>query len=301
MYAVEPREYLAPVTLDDALSAIAGSDRVNGSTLGVLAGGQSLVPLLRSRQHKVDILVDLNRIAELGGIEPAPDAQDRSLRLGAMVRYRELADSSDVRERFTALSDAALSVGDVQVRNRGTLGGSLAFADTTADVPAAVAALRGDVILASRDRRRRMPVDDFIRSARITALEPGELIAEVLLPEPTARSGSAYTKFGITTNGRPVVGVAAAVALDDAGTCMDASVVVSGLRTGPWRATTAQARLVGGRLDPEAVARIAQAAAAEAPVHTDLRGSAEYRRALIATYLRRAVLSAAVRASGGGK
>ena len=142
-----------------------------------------------------------------------------------------------------------------------------------------------------------MAVEEFILASRSTALQPGELLVEVRLPEPAPRSGSAYLKFGITSNGRPVIGVAAAVTLDG-GACADASVVVSGLPCGPYRATTAERALVGGEITPERVRTIGQAAAAEAPAFADLRGSAAYRRQLIAVFLSRAVLAAAARAQG---
>jgi carbon-monoxide dehydrogenase medium subunit len=295
MYAVEPREYLAPLVLDDALAAL---DQPDGASVGVLAGGQSLVPLLRSRQSSVDVLLDLNRIAGLGLIESQGPGGD--VRIGATVRYREIGEHPEIARRFGALADAASSVGDVQVRNRGTIGGSLAWADATSDLPTAVAALRGRVEVVSRGGTRVLSVAELILGARQTALRPGELISGLVLPAPAAGSGSAYLKYGITVHGRPVVGVAAAVTLDPAGRCTDIEVVVSGLRSGPHPATAAR-ELVGGPLEQGRVAAVAAAAAEGAPVHDDLRGSAEYRRHLVSVYIRRAVRQAADRAVQEGK
>jgi len=290
MFAVEPREYLAPLALDDALAAL--ERQPDGVSVGVLAGGQSLVPLLRSRQRTVEVLVDLNRISGLGRIDGGGSGE---VRIGATARYREIGEHADLDRRFSALADAARTVGDVQVRNRGTIGGSLAWADATSDLPTAVAALRGLVELASRGGTRVLPVTEFILGARRTALCPGELIAGVVLPAPAAGTGSAYQKYGITVHGRPVVGVAAAVTLDPSGRCTDIEVVVSGLQCGPHRAPAAR-ELVGGPLDEYRVGEVAAAVADAAPVHDDLRGSAEYRRHLVSVYMGRAIRQAAERA-----
>jgi CO/xanthine dehydrogenase FAD-binding subunit len=288
------RAYHAPTDLAECLEIL----RDEAGRVTVLAGGQSAVPLLKSRQLRPEVLLDLRRVEELRR-QPSGADGDGPLELGAMVRYRDIEHHPLITSRFAALADAARTIGDLQVRNRGTLGGNLAFADITADMPPVVVCLSGEVVVTGPGGDRTVPADEFFTGRRETALRPDELLRAVRFPAPAPGSGSAYEKYGITVNGRPVIGVAAQVAVDAGGTCSAARVVVGGVLPGPRRAEAAEQVLLGQRIDDDVLAAAAGAAAEEIDTHDDLRGSAEYRRQLIRIYGQRALQRAVTRAQEG--
>lgn len=288
------RAYHAPSSLGECFDILrAEADRVM-----VLAGGQTALPLLKARQVRPEVLLDLARVDELRR-HSASSNENGALELGAMVRYRDIEANPAVAARWTALADAAKVIGDLQVRNRGTLGGNLVFADVTADMPPAVVCLSGELLLTAGDGQRTVPAAEFFTGPRQTALRAGELLRAVRLPAPGPGTASAYAKYGITANGRPVIGVAAQVSLDPAGTCTAARVVVGGVLPAPIRAEGAEESLVGQRPDHDVLAAAADTAAGEVPTQDDLRGSSEYRRQLIRVYGQRALQGAVSRAQEG--
>jgi carbon-monoxide dehydrogenase medium subunit len=280
--------YEAPSSLAEAIDLLAGA----AVRVRVLAGGQSALQLIRSRVDRPSKLIDLRRISTLSGIAVG----DGGLRIGALTRYRDLACARTLVGARAALADAAQGIGDRQVRNMGTIGGNLCHADVTGDIaPACVA---GDAVLTlvSTHGTRSVPAGEFIVGANQTVLRRDELLVEVVLPELMPRSGDAYLKYGVTFNGRAVVGVAAAVALARDGTCTHARVVVGGTSPGPVRARSAEATLIGSPLDERALTAAGTSAAAEVDMHGDMRATAAYRRQLTAVYVRRALQKAADRA-----
>jgi carbon-monoxide dehydrogenase medium subunit len=288
------RAYHAPTTLRECLDVL----RTESGRVLVLAGGQSALPLLKSRQLRPEVLLDLAGVEQLRAVSIAADGA-APLELGSMVRYRDVLNAPVISAHWAALSDAVTTLGDVQVRNRGTIGGNVAFADAAADIPPVAVCLSAELVVAGQDAERTVSAEEFFSGPRQTALQPDELLAALRFPAPNPRSGSAYVKYGITANGRPVIGVAASISLSEDGGCADARVAVGGVLPAPRRAQNAEQVLIGTRLDADVLAAAARAAADEVPTQDDLRASAAYRRQLIKVYGERTLQRAAERARKG--
>lgn len=284
------RGYHAPNAVQECLGVLAEE----GGRAVVLAGGQSLVPLLRSRQLRPEVILDLNKVDELRAIEAPTEA--RPLELGAMVRYCDIIRRDAISVRWPALVDAAARIGDLQIQNRGTIGGNLVFGTATTDMKQVVMCLGAEAVVVGPAGERAVAAREAFADPSRRFLEPGELLKALRFPAPAARSGNAYVKVGLNANGRPIIGVAAALTLDDSGVCTTASVVVGGVVPAPCVAEGAAAVLVGTTLDAEAVAAAADAAAHEVRTQTDSRASAEYRKQLIRVYGRKALERAVGRA-----
>ena len=282
-------EYLRPRSLQEAVALLAAK----GEGAKVLAGGHSLLPLMKFRLARPTALVDLGRIPELATIREA----DGVIRIGPMATHAGLAASDLLRRRFLALSEAAGLIGDPQVRHRGTVGGSLAHADPAADYPAPVLAFEAEIRAVGPRGERAIPATDFFVDMLTTALRPEELIAEVRLPGPPPGSGSAYAKFPHPASRFAVAGVAAVITLDK-GSVQRARIGVTGAAAKPSRATAAEAALTGGPATPERIAAAAAKAADGLECLGDLVASPEYRAHLVCVMARRA-LEAAVRRAGG--
>ncbi len=282
-------EYHRPRTLQEAVALLAAK----GEGAKVLAGGHSLLPLMKFRLARPAALIDLGRIPELAGIREA----DGAIRIGPMATHASLAGSDLLRRRFTALSEAAGLIGDAQVRHRGTLGGGLAHADPAADYPAPVLAFEAEIRVVGPRGERGILATDFFVDMLTTALRPGELIAEVRLPAPPAGSGSAYAKFPHPASRFAVAGVAAVITLEK-GTVQRVRIGVTGAAARPSRATAAEVALAGGPATAERIAAAAAKAAQGLECLEDLVASPEYRAHLVCVMARRA-LEAAVRRAGG--
>lgn len=276
-------DYVAPDSLEEAVRILADDPEARA-----LAGGQSLVPLLKLRLADPGRLVDLGRLDGLRYVR----REDGEVAVGALTTHAEVATSEELRGGLRALAEAAGSVGDAQVRNRGTLGGSLAHADPSADLPAAALALDATLVVRGPEGERRVPARDFFRGLWTTALEPGELLVEVRLPAADGARGS-YRKLRQEASGFALVGAAAAVETEG-GVCRRAAVGVTGAGTAPLRLPAVEEALVGGPLTEERVREACEDAgeAVEAP-QDSTHGSAEYRRAMTGVLARRAVLAAA--------
>lgn len=285
------RAYNAPTELDECLDVL--SRETEGAV--VLAGGQSVVPLLRSRQLRAQVFLDLGNVAELRGIHVSAE-RPASLEVGAMTRFRDLVRSPAVAGRWSALSDAAAVVGDRQVRNRGTLGGNLVFGAVASDMTQVVMCLSAQMLLVHRQGERTIPAGDYFAASPETRLRPGELLRMVRFPSRRRGSGSAYAKYGITSNGRPVIGVAASVSLDASGNCSQARMVIGGIVPSPHLVERACRKLVGVNPREDALGAAADAAADEVTPQDDARASSAYRRQLIRVYGRQALQTALVRA-----
>jgi aerobic carbon-monoxide dehydrogenase medium subunit len=285
-------DYEAPSSLAEALALL----HQHGDEAKVLAGGQSLVPLLNFRLVRQRVLVDLNELPGLAGIREA----DSTLVIGAMTRQREAETSALVRERCPLLAEAMPQIGHAQIRNRGTVGGSLAHADPAAELPAVVAALGGELVLRSASGERTLPAAQFFVTYLTTALEPGELLVEIRVPVTPPGSGSAFMEISRRHGDFALVGVATTVTLDGAGTCTGAAIALTGVGPTPVVAGDAAGALVGMRPTPKGIADAAMVAAAGLTPDRDLHASREYRTHVAGVLTRRALERAVERARRGG-
>jgi carbon-monoxide dehydrogenase medium subunit len=276
-------EYAAPSSLDEALALRAehGSDSV------VLAGGQSLMPLLNLRMAFPEVVIDLGRVSELSGIREL----DGGFAVGAMTRQRELERSELVAERCPLATKAITHVGHVTIRNRGTVGGSVAHADPAAELPAV--ALASDAALVARSTRgeRTIPAEEFFQGVFSTALEPDELLVELRFPGAPA-AGTAFVELARRHGDFALVGVGASVTRDGDGAIADARLVFIGVGATAVRATEAAASLRGQRPEPAVLADAARQAAAALEPGSDAHASAGYRRRVAATLTERALKEA---------
>jgi CO/xanthine dehydrogenase FAD-binding subunit len=283
-------EYFAPTSLDEALGLLAE----HGDEAKVLAGGQSLVPLLNFRLIRPGYLVDLNEIPGLGGLRE----ENGWIAIGGMTRQRAAETSALVRERCPLLADALPQIGHAQIRNRGTIGGSLAHADPAAELPAVVAALGGELVVRSRHARRVLTPEAFFRAYLTTALEPAELLVEIRLPVTPPRTGTAFVEISRRHGDFALVGVAATVTLDDAGVCTASAVALTGVGPTPVLAREAARTLVGVKPAAAALEEVGRRVSAMVRPDGDLHASSEYRTHVAGVLTRRALARAAERAAG---
>ena len=277
--------YHAPTSVAEAASLLAE----HGEEAKLLAGGHSLIPLMKLRLAEPSVLIDLGKIGDMAYIR---EADGGGLAIGAMTTYASLVSAELVRERAPALADAAAQVADAQVRNMGTIGGSLAHADPAGDLPAVAIALRAELVTSSTGGHRTISADDFFVDLFTTALEAGEILNEVRIPALPPNSGSAYAKFGNKASHYAIVGVAAVVSRNADGSCAGASVGITGAGANAVRAADAEAALVGSALDDAAIKAAAAAAGNGIEFNEDVHASAEYRAHLTAVYAERAIRAA---------
>lgn len=275
-------EYSAPQTLQEALALIADGDRK------ILAGGMSLIPLMKFRLAQPSEVVDLGRIPGLNGISEA----DGIIHIGALATHHQVETSPVIRGRCPLLAETASHIGDVQVRNMGTMGGSVAHADPAADYPAALLALEAQFRLVSAHSDRTVTAADFFVDAFTTALEPGEMVVEVLVPVEEPSEGFRYEKVEHPASGFAVVGVAARIRKSGDRITM-ARIGITGMAAHPFRDVTAEKLLVNGSSVAEASAVVGTG---EQP-NSDLYASAEYRLHLARIHAARAITTAISRAS----
>jgi carbon-monoxide dehydrogenase medium subunit len=281
-------DYVRPATLGEALALLA-----DGPGNRVISGGQSLLPLLKLRLAEADRLVDIGGLPELQGIREAPDG---GLIIGAATTYREILDSLLVAERCPLLIDVVSDIGDVQVRNRGTIGGSLAHADPSSDMPAAVLAVEATLALRSARAQRAGAALGFFRGPFSTVLEPDEIVIEVRIPPWPANAGWAYEQLVQPASGYPLVGVAAIVAR--AGPRISqATLALTGVGEAPYRASGTEAALLGADGSAGAIAAAAALATDGQQVRSDLHADADYRSAMAVVLTRRAIEAALRRAA----
>jgi CO/xanthine dehydrogenase FAD-binding subunit len=285
-------DYLLPRSLDEALGMLAQ----HGEQAKVLAGGQSLVPLLNFRLVRPGYLVDLNEVPGLDALR----VEDGRLVIGAMTRQRTVERSPLVREQCPLLADAMPQIGHVQIRNRGTIGGSLAHADPAGELPAVVAALDGELILRSRRGERRLRPEQFFVAYLTTAAEADELVVEARVPVAPARTGTAFLEVSRRHGDFALVGVAATLTLDDGGVCTACAVALTGVGPTPVVAREAARALVGVKPTPDAFADVGRRVTSALAPDSDLHASADYRKHLAGVLTRRALARAAERAGAGG-
>jgi carbon-monoxide dehydrogenase medium subunit len=287
MYAA-PFEYHAPATLSEAIALLGRY----GDEAKLLAGSQSLVPLMKLRLAQPAHLIDLRKIDGLTGVREAQG----TLFIGAMTTHAAVAASEVVRAKLPMAAEAANLIGDAQVRNLGTIGGSFAHADPAADWPAVLTALDASVVVAGPRGEKTVKVEQLIVGPLTTALQPGELLTQVRIPLPPARTAGAYEKLPNPASRFALVGVAAEVSLDAKGAVQWARIALTGLGSRVTRAASVEKALQGKTPEANAVKAAAARAAEGLDLRPDLTGSPAYKTQLAAVYTERAVLRAASRA-----
>ena len=275
-------EYTAPATLEEALGLIASGERK------ILAGGMSLIPLMKLRLASPEEVVDLGRVPNLNSISESSG----TVRIGAMATHQTVMTSPVIRARCPLLAEAAGQIGDVQVRNMGTIGGSIAHADPAADYPASLMALEARIRLVSAKSDRTIPASDFFVDAFTTAIEPGEIVLEVLAPVEETNEGYRYEKVVHPASGFAVVGVAARIK-QSAGKITMARIGVTGMAARAFRAESMERALEAGTDVRQAVATLGEGQDA----NSDLYASGDYRRHLARVHAIRAVNTAISRVS----
>ncbi len=281
-------EYHPATSVDEAISLL----QQYGDDAKLLAGGHSLIPTMKLRLAQPAHLIDLGRVSGLSYIRE----EDGTVAVGAMTPYRQIETSEVLARYYTVLPEGTSQIGDPAVRNRGTIGGSVAHADPSADMPGIVLALKADLVAQGPNGRRTIKADDFFQGPFETALQPDEVLTELRFATPAAHTGSAYMKLANKASHYAVAGCAAVITLDSSGVCTSASVVITGAASKPTRASGVEAALVGKKLDEATIADAASHASEGLDLIEDIHGSKGYRSQMAQVMARRAVAAAASRA-----
>jgi carbon-monoxide dehydrogenase medium subunit len=284
-----PFEYKSPTTLDEVLALLAEF----GDEAKVLAGGQSLLPLMAMRLARPAIVIDINDVSELAGI-----TLNGSVRIGAMTRHRAAERSETIRQELPIMVAALGNVGHDAIRTRGTIGGSVAHADPAAEMPTVVRTLDGLMIVASLRGTRTIEAESFFEAFLQTNLEPDELLVAIELPRPSGRSGWSFNEFSRRSGDFALVGCAITVELAEDDSISEARIGLSGVAGEPFRAIAAEAILRECAGDDQSVDAAVQAAMDEVSPTADLHGTVAYRRHLVGGLVRRGLDEALARAKG---
>jgi carbon-monoxide dehydrogenase medium subunit len=282
-------EYRAPTSVDEAVRLL---DQL-GDRAKILAGGHSLIPIMKLRLAQPEVLVDIGRIGDLRQVSQ----QDGRIAIGALVTHNQVMRNAALREGCPLLAETAAEIGDIQVRNRGTLGGALAHADPAADYPATILALDAEIVAQGPGGRRTIKASDFFTGMLSTALASNELLVEVRVPTYGRGTGGAYLKLPNKASHYAVVGVAALVRLDG-GKVAALALAITGAGAQPLRARAVESALQGQAPSEDAVARAAGSAADGLDLLSDIHGSADYRAHIARVFAKRAILEAVRRAGG---
>ncbi len=281
-------DYLTPATIDEAVGLLAQ----HSDDAKVLAGGHSLIPAMKLRLANPQVLIDIGRIKDLAYIRE----EGGQIRIGAMTTHYQLESSDRLREICPLLPECAGQIGDVQVRNKGTIGGSVAHSDPAGDWPAAIIALGAEIVAVSATGERTINATDFFVDMLTTALEPGEILREIRIAAPAGRFGQSYLKVPQPASGFAVVGVAVSLTRDASGKCQSASVGITGVASKVYRASAVEQAITGTDLNEQTVTAASTHATDGVSVNGDLYASEAYRRHLAQVYTRRAIEAAASRA-----
>ncbi len=284
-------DYVRPGALDEALRILRDRD----GEAKVLSGGYSLIPMIKLRLAQPALLVDLRGIAGLDGIEEKDDV----LVIGGRATHRQILEHPVIRERYPMLTDAAALIGDPQVRNWGTMGGSVAHADPAADWPSVLCALRATIVVQSLDGKRKIPAREFFLDPFVTAIAPTEILVKVKIPRPGPRSGGAYEKLERKAGDFATAAAAVHVTLGEDGRIASAGVALTNVADHALIASDAEAMLTGSETTEDRFRAAGAAAAAQSRPVADQRGPADYKRAMAAEMTVRALRRAVARARGG--
>jgi len=281
-------DYHPAKTIEEAIALL----QQYGDEAKVLSGGHSLIPAMKLRLSQPGHLVDIGRVDGLSYIREEGNA----VVVGALTTYTTMGRSELLARYFPIIAEAINLIADQQVRNRGTIGGSISHADPAGDLPAVVLALKTEVVAQGPKGTRTIPIDDFLVDTFTTTLEPDEIVTAIRLPIPAAHTGSAYEKLANRASHYAIVGCAAVVTLGGDGTCTSASVAITGASTKITRANTVEAALVGKKLDEATLTEAASHAPEGLELISDIHGSEAYRRQMTSVITRRALTKALERA-----
>ena len=281
-------DYSAPSTLDEALKLL----QELGDEAKILAGGHSLIPMMKLRFAEPEHLVDLNNIPGLSEVSMNGGA----LTIGAMAREVDVEDSDEVATVFPIFKYAAKLIADPQVRNFGTIGGNLAHGDAANDQPAVMIALGADLEITGLDGARTVSIDEFFYGFYMTAIQDGEILTKITIPVPSGKSGNAYHKLERKVGDYATAGVAVHIELDADGTCTKAGIGLTNVNPLPLRAERSEAALVGTKVDEAAIEAAAQYASEDCNPSDDLRGSEDYKRRVVKAITKRMINKALERA-----
>ena len=280
--------YIAAKSVDDALKLMAQ----HGEDGKLLAGGHSLLPAMKLRLASPKTLIDLGTVPGLQGVK-----QDGNhIVIGALTVHADVASDALVRQHLPGLADAANVIGDVQVRNRGTIGGSLAHADPAADLPVILTAINASFVAQSSSGPRTVAVDDFFTDFYTTALKPDEILTAIRIPLPAAGTGSAYAKLPHPASGYVVVSAGVLLTRQAAGSCSSIRIALGGMGSGPMRAVATELELQGKPLTPQLITSASAKAADETDPLDDSYADAAYKRHVVTVYARKAIEAALERA-----
>lgn len=280
-------DYVRANTLDEALSLLAQNEDAK-----ILAGGHSLIPAMKLRLTQPPLLVDIGRIQDLSYVRE----EDGQIRIGAMTTHYQIESSDLLKAICPLLPECAGHIGDVQVRNKGTIGGSLAHSDPAGDWPAAIIALNAELVAVSKNGERTIKADDFFVDLLTTALQPGEILREIRINKSNGRTGHVYMKMHHPASGFAVVGVAANLSFNGDGECKGASIGITGVAAKAYRASAVETTLTGTKLGDASIAAAAVHATDGIDANGDLFASADYRRHLAEVFTKRAITAAVERA-----
>jgi len=281
-------EYLRPNTIPEAIALL----QEHGEDAKILSGGQSLIPMMKLRIARPGYLIDINRISGLSYIKE----EGGFLKIGGLTREAELESSAVIRAKYPILLDTARVIADPQVRNLATVAGNLAHGDPANDHPATMLALGAQVVATGADGERIIPIEEFFLSLFSTALQPGEILTEIRVPAPPARSGGAYFKLERKVGDFATAAVAAQVTVDVNGAAQKVGIALTNVGPTPIKAKKAEDFLRGKKLDEANIRQAAQLAADDARPSSDLRGPVEYKKGLVKELAKRALSRAAERA-----
>jgi carbon-monoxide dehydrogenase medium subunit len=281
-------EYIVPTSLGDAVSLL----QKNAGRAKLVAGGHSLIPMMKLRLAAPELLVDIGRIPELSYVREDSD----KIRIGALTTHYVIETSDVIRRRLQALAEAAGLIGDVQVRNKGTIGGSIAHADPAADYPASILAFDSTIVALGPKGERQIPASQFFVDMMTTALEENEIVREIQISAKSGKIGSAYLKMAQKASGFAICGAAAVVELDHAGTLASVAIGITGVASHAFRATQVEAALKGQKPAKDLLRTACEKAGDGIIALSDIHASADYRLDLARIYARRALEAAIERA-----
>jgi carbon-monoxide dehydrogenase medium subunit len=281
-------EYLRPKTVPEAIAML----QQHGDEAKILSGGQSLIPMMKLRLARPGFLIDINRISGLSYVKE----EGGYLKIGGLTREAELEASPLVHSKYPILLDTTHVIADPQVRNMATVGGNLAHGDPANDHPATMVALGAQVIATGPKGERVIPIEGFFVSLFATALQHDEILTEIRIPLPPARSGGAYFKLERKVGDFATAAVAVQLTLDETGVCQKVGIGLTNVGSTPVKASKAEEFLRGKDLDESNIARAAQLAADESTPSPDLRGPVEYKKGLVKELTKRALTRALGRA-----
>ena len=281
-------EYIVPTSLGDAVNLL----QKHAGHAKILAGGHSLIPMMKLRLAAPELLIDIGRIPELTYVKE----ESGKIRIGALTTHHMIQSSDVIKRRLTALADAAGLIGDIQVRNKGTIGGSIAHADPAADYPAAILAFEATIVTLGPNGERRIPASKFFVDMMTTALEQNEIVREIQIPVKAGKTGSAYLKMAQKASGFAICGAAAVVELDAAGVLSDVAIGITGVGSYAFRASKTEAALRNQKPSADIIKAACGNAGDGVIALEDIHASADYRLDLARIYARRAVEAAIERA-----